>query len=85
MNEIMAAVSSFFRDPPSSWGFLLLGSAYCFYLFIALFTHRRDRLKLTEQALSSRVDLLFRYSWKGVTLKISQKGKSNEEGPNGTR
>lgn len=41
------------------------------YLFLALFTHRKDRKALENLSVSTGVDVLFEYSWKGVTLKIS--------------
>ena len=51
--------------------FLFLQGLFLIYLFLALFVHRKDRKALERIAISKEVDVLFRYSWRGVELKIS--------------
>lgn len=51
---------------------LCIQGLFLIYLFLALFIHRKDRKELVELAISRGVDLEFRYSWKGVELKMGQ-------------
>ena len=44
---------------------------FLIYLFLALVIHRKDRKELEKIAVSMGVDVLFKYSWRGVELKIS--------------
>lgn len=66
---------SLFCDKPRGFLFLLvftlLQLAFLFYLLIALLIHRSDRKALERIAIEKRVDLFFKYSWRGVCLKIS--------------
>lgn len=72
MFEILETLKGFLSKNEIAW--LLLGFAFLFYLFLALYFHRKDRIELTRQALEKKVDLFFKYSWKGVTLRISKPG-----------
>lgn len=51
--------------------FLCTQGLFLIYLVIALFIHRQDRKELERIAISMGVDVLFKYSWRGVELKIS--------------
>ena len=51
--------------------FLFLQGLFLIYLFLALFVHRKDRTALERIAISKGVGVLFKYSWRGVELKIS--------------
>lgn len=50
--------------------FLCIQGLFLIYLFLALFIHRKDRKELERIAISMGVDVLFKYSWKGVELEI---------------
>lgn len=50
--------------------FLFIQGLFLIYLFLALFIHRKDRKELVSIAISVKIDVLFRYSWKGVELEI---------------
>lgn len=62
-------------DKPRGFLFMLvftvLQFAFLIYLLGALLIHRSDRKALERIAIEKRVDLEFKYSWKGVFLKIS--------------
>lgn len=49
---------------------LCIQGLFLIYLFLALFIHRKDRKELERIAISRGVDLLFKYSWRGVELEI---------------
>lgn len=73
--EEVAKWVSFLAENHKVWVFglllffiLVLG---LIYLFLALIIHRKDRKALEQMAVSMGVNLLFRYSWRGVELKIS--------------
>ena len=48
-----------------------LQGLFLIYLFLALFIHRKDRKALEKISVSMGVDVIFKYSWRGVELKIS--------------
>lgn len=50
---------------------LCLQGLFLIYLLLALFIHRKDRKELERIAISRGIDVLFKYSWRGVELKIS--------------
>lgn len=51
--------------------FLCIQGLFLIYLLLALFIHRKDRKELEKISISRGVDVLFKYSWRGVELKIS--------------
>ena len=51
--------------------FLCVQGLFLIYLLLALFIHRKDRKELERIAISRGVDVLFKYSWRGVELEIS--------------
>lgn len=75
MFESLAHWVAFITDNKGVFSFfmrvLFLLGLYLVYLFLALFLHRKDRKELERVAVSKGIDVLFRYSWKGVELKIS--------------
>lgn len=50
--------------------FLCIQCLFLIYLFLALFIHRKDRKELERVSISMGVDVLFKYSWRGVFLEI---------------
>ena len=75
MGETLAYWIEFFTKTDRVYyftmAFLFLQGLFLIYLFLALFVHRKDRKALERIAISKEVDVLFRYSWRGVELKIS--------------
>jgi hypothetical protein len=66
-----------FANSPAGW--YLMPGAYLFYLFVALFIHRRDRREMMERSLKEGVDLEFEYSWKGIKFRIFSSVKKCSE------
>lgn len=50
--------------------FLFIQGLFLFYLIVALMVHRKDRRELQKISIDMGVDVLFKYSWKGVLLQI---------------
>lgn len=75
MWETIAHWVTFFTDNNKVFYFTLallcIQGLFLIYLLLALFIHRKDRKELERIAISMGVDVLFKYSWRGVELKIS--------------
>ena len=74
MFEQIAHWITFFAENPKVFSFFMvlfcLQGLFLIYLFLALFIHRGDRKALERLSISTGVDVLFTYSWRGVELKI---------------
>ncbi|CAN8221853.1 unnamed protein product [Cochlearia groenlandica] len=75
MLETIANLIKFLTDNDTVFYFVLvilcIQGLFLIYLLLALFIHRKDRKELKKIAVSMGVHVLFKYSWRGVELKIS--------------
>lgn len=85
MAESLAYWVDFFSKNEKVFYFVLVSLCilclFLIYVLIAFFFHRKDRKELEQIAISKKVDVIFKYSWRGVELEIRHPTDHSKETP----